>query len=159
MKKNGKIALMKFIFSITIILFHLRSYQSDRLFFCGGSIIVDFFFLVSGFLFAVQLTKYNDIKKEEVFTECKNFIVKKIKSFFPYILFLCIIAVPFSIIFKGYDWTDLVNSFYSLLYIPIKINQDNVFGIAWYIVALIESEAILFPIILKNKKVSLVIHT
>ena len=152
MKNNGKIAFMKFVFSIAIISFHLRGFQNDKLFLCGGSIMVDFFFLVSGFLFAVHLTKYEKIKKEELFVEGKNFIFKKIKSFFPYILFLCIISAPLLVIYKEYQLLDFVNSFYSLLYIPIKIKQDNIFGIAWYIIALIEAEAILFPIILKNKQ-------
>lgn len=54
-KHNGIISLWKFIFCIVIIGFHLNAiqhYKNTNFGFLYGSIAVEFFFIVSGYLLA-----------------------------------------------------------------------------------------------------------
>ena len=64
--KNGKIEFFRFVFSIYVVLFHIEKGFSglpkygktvDFSFFAHGSISVEFFFLVSGFLMAKSIYK------------------------------------------------------------------------------------------------------
>ena len=107
--------------------------------------------MVSGYLFISKISKLK-IKKGDILKEEWKYIAKKIKGFFPYILFLIVVSVPLVIIFKNYTDYDFLNAFYCFFYLPLRIMRvDGIYGITWYIVVLIEAEAIMFPIILKYK--------
>ena len=149
MKLNGKIALIKFLYCILIIALHVGFYHEGDWHFGGGSIAVDFFFIVSGYLFinTISKLKYKGIQ------DCLDFCLKKVKKFFPYVLFLWILAIPLLIVYKGYTDYDFLNGFYCLLFFPMRaVKTDSVFGITWYIIVLIEIETIMFPILLKYKE-------
>ena len=48
--RNGRIDLLKFLFSICIVLYHSKYLLGDELLMPGGNFAVDFFFLCSGYL-------------------------------------------------------------------------------------------------------------
>ena len=74
-KRNGEIDVLRFVFSIFIVLYHFGDvFKVDIARF--GFIGVEFFFVVSGVLMA----RTAKLKKEKYVT----FISKKIKSFYPY---------------------------------------------------------------------------
>ncbi len=54
MKKNGKIELLRFVFALTVVIFHLNVdwYNHGLQLMYHGNMGVEFFFLVSGFLMA-----------------------------------------------------------------------------------------------------------
>ena len=50
-KRNGKIEFLRFLFSLIIVVHHSRMFLGDEISpFLGGSLAVEFFFFVSGYL-------------------------------------------------------------------------------------------------------------
>ena len=59
-KRNGRIDLLRFVFALVIMLHHSRYVLGDdHAVFIGGSLAVEFFFLVSGYLMAVSAERAN----------------------------------------------------------------------------------------------------
>lgn len=150
----GKISLYKFLFSIMIIVFHVGNvldYNKFKFNFGSGSIAVDFFFVVSGFFFCRKYVNYK--VKNSVGEDSFNYFINRTNRFIKYIIILLIIAIPFSIFCLKFNFTSLINAFYKLLYIPHHTKcGSEIFGITWYIVAMILVESILFPFLIKYKK-------
>ena len=135
----GKISLYKFLFSIMIIVFHVGNvldYNKFKFNFGSGSIAVDFFFVVSGFFFCRKYVNYK--VKNSVGEDSFNYFINRTNRFIKYIIILLIIAIPFSIFCLKFNFTSLINAFYKLLYIPHHTKcGSEIFGITWYIVAMI----------------------
>ena len=150
----GKISLYKFLFSIMIIVFHVGNvldYNKFNFNFGSGSIAVDFFFVVSGFFFCRKYVNYK--VKNSVGEDSFNYFINRTNRFIKYIIILLIIAIPFSIFCLKFNFTSLINAFYKLLYIPHHTKcGSEIFGITWYIVAMILVESMLFPFLIKYKK-------
>lgn len=150
----GKISLYKFLFSIMIIVFHVGNvldYNKFKFNFGSGSIAVDFFFVVSGFFFCRKYVNYK--VKNSIGEDSFNYFINRTNRFIKYIIILLIIAIPFSIFCLKFNFTSLINAFYKLLYIPHHTKcGSEIFGITWYIVAMILAESILFPFLIKYKK-------
>lgn len=150
----GKISLYKFLFSIMIIVFHVGNvldYNKFKFNFGSGSIAVDFFFVVSGFFFCRKYVNYK--VKNSIGEDSFNYFINRTNRFIKYIIILLIIAIPFSIFCLKFNFTSLINAFYKLLYIPHHGKcGSEIFGITWYIVAMILAESMLFPFLIKYKK-------
>ena len=150
----GKISLYKFLFSIMIIVFHVGNvldYNKFKFNFGSESIAVDFFFVVSGFFFCRKYVNYK--VKNSVGEDSFNYFINRTNRFIKYIIILLIIAIPFSIFCLKFNFTSLINAFYKLLYIPHHTKcGSEIFGITWYIVAMILVESMLFPFLIKYKK-------
>ena len=150
----GKISLYKFLFSIMIIVFHVGNvldYNKFKFNFGSGSIAVDFFFVVSGFFFCRKYVNYK--VKNSIGEDSFNYFINRTNRFIKYIIILLIIAIPFSIFCLKFNFTSLINAFYKLLYIPHHTKcGSEIFGITWYIVAMILVESMLFPFLIKYKK-------
>lgn len=150
----GKISLWKFLFSIMIIMLHVGNvldYNKFKFNFKSGSIAVDFFFIVSGFFFCRKYINYKI--KNSVGEDSFNYFINRTSRFIKYIIILLIVAIPFSIFCLKFNFTSLVNAFYKLLYIPYHGKcSSEIFGITWYIVAMILVESMIFPFLIKHKK-------
>lgn len=148
---NGIISFWKFIFSLLIVALHLGIKHPDFIYnFKAGSIAVEFFFIVSGYLFCFKCLNTND--NGHIFKDTSSFFMNKIKKFLPYIVFLWLLSIPYVIVIEKYGINDFIYAFYNLLYIPVKDNPIlEIFGITWYIAAMIIVESILYPIIVKYK--------
>ena len=93
---NGIIAFWKFILCLLIIAFHAGyGYSSAEKLFTGGSIGVEFFFLVSGYLFCKKVLKYEG-KDKDIFEDNLKSTWKSIKRFFPFVFILVITSVFFA---------------------------------------------------------------
>ena len=151
-KHNGIISFWKFTFSMLILALHLGKKHMDVQYnFEAGSIAVDFFFIVSGYLFCKKCINQDKIKN--IGKSTKNFFLKKVFRFLPYIIFLWIISLPFTILVCKYRIVDYIGAFYNLLYLPIKdFPLYEIYGTTWYIVVMIAIESILYPILTKYKK-------
>ena len=103
-KHNGVIGFWKFVFCIIILIFHVgieqKYYKTGTILFRYGSIGVEFFFLVTGYLFAKGVVKElkEDKSKNSIGKDTFNFILKKLKTLFPYILVAFIIDFILQII-------------------------------------------------------------
>lgn len=99
-QRNGKIEFMRFIFCITVILFHIGKkyfgldYQVNRFLSCfrHGDLGVEFFFLVSGYLFAAACVKKRG-QEEPLGKSTLLYIYHKWISFYPqYLIAFCAVS-------------------------------------------------------------------
>lgn len=58
-KRNGKIELLRFTFSLVVALFHFLPQIGEPKLLSSGFFAVEFFFIVTGYLLAKSLSKYN----------------------------------------------------------------------------------------------------
>jgi peptidoglycan/LPS O-acetylase OafA/YrhL len=158
--KNGNIELMRFIFSVIIILYHISNRIEITLpepfsFFSRGKIGVEFFFLVSGFLMAKSAQKYDSKRLAE---STKSFMVKKLKVILPYHLitfFSC-----FILMLCLSDWkskTELaertVETLPNLFFLQMSgVKEKALLTPEWYIAAMLWMMLIIFPLILKFRE-------
>ncbi len=172
-KRNGKIELYRFLFSVIIVLFHCAEHllykgkivytnRFDLSFFTHGALGVEFFFLVTGYLLAVYVSKkVKDSKKkkidsESLFKETIEFMKKKISSIFPQHIVAFIIAfISISVATKA-GILDIakrlicsIPQFFFIQMSGIKVNDMYPNNIEWYISAMLICLFIIYPILRK----------
>ena len=169
-KKNGIIELLRFIFCIYILLFHIDKYLlnlpvihfgGDWAFFVHGSIGVEFFFLVSGYLMASSAFKINTrenftLNKENLSKEYLFFIKKKYLSVFPQHSVAFILALVTAILDEHVYMSFVKTIKYIVGSIPnfflIQMSGINIISpnhLEWYISAMLIAMALLFPFCIK----------
>lgn len=153
--RNGKIDFYKLIFAFVVMFYHYScSSKYDNEFFTKGYIAVEFFFIVSGFLYAKSLSKYDNSNKSEL-KDSAAFIINKYKAFFPYHIFAVVITLIYS--FFYFDWgfgalvENIINDIPNLfLFQMIGIGSMKFVMHEWYISAILVVMFILTPIIMKD---------
>ena len=161
-KRNGAIDFWRFIFSICIVLCHvvyLNSYDkwttSGNFWFANFRIGVEYFFLVSGFLMAKNIEKWNET---EIFggagKTTLQFIGNKLKGFYPEYLFAFCLSLLVTNLVKGAYTLTFPENVYDLFLINfLGIGSTNfAVGGSWYLSAMILSMAILFPILYAKRE-------
>lgn len=150
-KHNGIISFWKFLFSIMIVIYHFNlSNKSETVILKYGYIGVEYFFLVSGYLMAKAAMKKKSEKS--IGKETFAYILKKIKSFFPYMLVAFGIALSVRLFFRKSSINEIVNSIWNLFFLETSgIKTTLVLGQTWYISAMLISMLILYPLIRKYK--------
>lgn len=164
-QRNGKIELMRFVFSLCILCFHVgETLWNGQLvvaegvsFFALGTAGVEFFFVVSGFLLAQSL--FSQLEKEKLGNilppdnlgdATLQFLWRKLKSVLPYfwlfsgatIVFLCISRtdeLPWLII-------DRLPGLFLLGRTGIMGDTSTFLGADWYLSSMFLSMAILYPL-------------
>lgn len=157
--KNGKIELMRFLFSIMIVFYHGQKHfmniNTDSVhpaFFTRGYIGVEFFFLLTGFLMAKSIYKKRENESNmDLGLETVRYTWRKIKAILPYHF------VAFAILFAGKvlleNWTvrislkklfDMIPGI--LLIQKVGFNYNNLNSVEWYISCMIFAVMILYPI-------------
>lgn len=156
MKHNGIISLWKFLFAIVIVFFHTEMFYPgyNNVFFRGGYIAVEFFFIVSGFYFAKSILSEEKTNNNNLGEETVKFLLYKIKSIIPY---LCIIFIISTIILvlntPSIKIKDIINSTWELLLLKgLGFRSTTRVGQWWYLSALFVSMGIFYPIIRKYKE-------
>ncbi len=157
-KRNGIISLWKFLFAIVIVFFHCSSfYGGERnAFFFGGYICVEFFFIVSGFYLAKKvLNSKNKEKNKKIAQETIEFVLKKIKGFYPYVFIGFILSILLILCFRvpHYKLNEIVNSIWNLLLLrTVGFRSVLVMAQLWYLTAMIVTIFILYPILRKYRE-------
>ena len=153
-KHNGIISLLKFIFCIMIIGFHLNGmycFKDNNYGFLYGSIAVEFFFIVSGYLLAKKALTIKE--KENSGEATKNYILNKIKKIFPCLVISFIASLIVSNIYYSYNTSQNINSIFDLLFMYCSgMKYTSMIPIAWYLSAMLIADIILFPLIHKYKE-------
>ncbi len=147
-KKNGRVELLRFLFAIAILFFHIHKRfavngnigigNTGVYFFNHGYIGVEFFFLVSGYLLAAGAYAKREVSTEFIGTETAQMMWKKIKNIFPYHLFAMILVV----IVNGYFLYDTakeriyyaVDSWASLFFLQVfGFDSSWANKLTWYL--------------------------
>ena len=167
MKRNGKIELLRFIFSIGVLCYHVQKYLATEIkptsnlsdirfdFFVHGAMGVEFFFIVSGFLMASAV--FNSMERDKDLPLGKStalFMKKKFMGIFP---MHCIVAIPvFIATALSRNWTttscvtkiaDSVPGFFFLQMAGFKGTYIN--HIEWYLSAMMICMFLIYPFLKK----------
>lgn len=160
MKKNGKIELLRFVFAVIVVIFHintdiwhleLQTYGWFPLF-PQGALGVEFFFLVSGYLMAKSVKKQNSIQAPDINTlgsDTMQFLWRKLKPILPFHLLFCGMRLLLNIIYAPNvsSFLYFVQRIPSLLFLSfIGISPNAFLGVEWYIGAMLLSMLLLYPL-------------
>ena len=104
--KNGRIELLRFVFALFILFFHIHKRFATEAgdaglffrFFHHGYIGVEFFFLVSGFLLAAAASRQIGKENGSIGAETVRVTFSRIKKVFPYHLFALIVTMVVNVI-------------------------------------------------------------
>lgn len=150
-KRNGKIDFLKFIFALIVLIHHSRYVVGDKnSLFLGGSLAVEFFFLVSGYLMMASIQRMQQ-PPVSLGAETGAFLLKKYKSFCPEIIISYIIAFAVTYIGGKTGFFKLFASSYSDVFLigMTGLRVKSVNGAIWYLSSMLLSMAILYPLLRK----------
>lgn len=144
--RNSSIDILKFIFAISIVLFHFGSHREINIL-QGGYIFVEGFFMITGYFMMVSANKTTEkcIGKDTL-----NFIKHKYLSFAPTLIASVIITQIITIIISRLSPTaialDLLNSVAEIIPLQITgIRGSALTAVAWYLSAMMIALFILYP--------------
>ena len=161
--RNGKIEFLRFVFSVFVLLFHCGKYLLPPIsYFKGlhlslfghGSIAVEFFFIVSGFLMAKSVYKRigSPVGGKALFTEYTAFMRKKYFSIFPMHCIAFVPAFVTAVLFYGFKGQQIFDYFLDSLpnlflveMTGLRFRDPNHFE--WYISCMLLAMAVFYPLL------------
>ena len=154
-KRNTFIELMRFLFSILVVGYHLQMSMNndEKNLFENGAVAVEFFFLISGYFMARSLEKMNQ-KNEDIPLATYQFMVGKVKGILPthIVAIIGIILVTLILNFKGFlhkMWAGLPSIFLLQQAIFWKDKYKDALIIPeWYLSAMLLSMLFMIPVLL-----------
>lgn len=153
--RNGNIELLRFLFSVVIVLLHA---MIEEIPFRGGYLCVEFFFILSGYFMAASIAQKtrSECKTESIdgiILESIKYVIRRIKSIFPYIFFSTIIG--YFVLSYTYNWNFawdqlalIVSDFLFLQSFGLPVASYT--GIIWYLSSMFIALLVLYPIVRKN---------
>jgi len=159
--RNGTLELLRFVFCICILFFHiekvmfgLSSLDNGVKFglFTHGAIGVEFFFILSGLFMAKSIdSKKNNYEANDIGDDFWKFLINKYKSFFLYHVIAFIILFIVTIIINEYSLSKIVITFIDSIPSIFLLQMTGIPGVAlndieWYLSAMMISMALLYPV-------------
>lgn len=153
---NVTIDFLRFLFSVIVVLHHSRYVLGDdNCYFLGGSLAVEFFFFVSGYLLLVSADKAgrkNGAGTNGIGSETLHFILHKIRSFLPEFLIAWWIGFVLIGVVRQYGVLDYLkafgNDFWELTLVKMSgLFTHGIDGAMWYLSAMLLGMAILYPLL------------
>lgn len=162
---NVTIDFLRFLFSVIVVLHHSRYVLGDdNCYFLGGSLAVEFFFFVSGYLLLVGAdkagrkngagleTKGVGAGTTGIGSETLHFILHKIRSFLPEFLIAWWIGFALIGVVRQYGVLDYLkafgNDFWELTLVKMSgLFTHGIDGAMWYLSAMLLGMAILYPLL------------
>lgn len=153
---NVTIDFLRFLFSVIVVLHHSRYVLGDdNCYFLGGSLAVEFFFFVSGYLLLVGADKAgrkNGAGTNGIGAETLQFILHKIRSFLPEFLIAWWIGFVLIGVVRQYGVLDYLkafgNDFWELTLVKMSgLFTHGIDGAMWYLSAMLLGMAILYPLL------------
>ena len=158
-KRNGKIDLLRFVFSIMVVVFHFNKTLYDYRLFAKGYIAVEFFFIVSGFLFAQSLAK-RPYQKDTLIQDSMGFMKRKFGTFFPYHLFFFVVCFCYTAVIQR--WNPELMLSHLLLAAPDLaliqmggISSLSLLRYEWYVSVMLMVMFLLTPLAIRWRKLFL----
>lgn len=149
---NGTIGLLKFIFAISIAIYHFNLYsETGGWLFQLGNRATEFFFIASGYLLASKAIDKSNSKN--IFKDDIKYVTKKYLKLLPYILIAYILTfITYNLIGFRYTIGEIISSIWNILPFEMLGIKTNIILIQqWFISALLISILILYPLINKYK--------
>lgn len=147
--RNSYIDLVKLGFAIVILLYHFNvpSFQ-------GGYVVVEGFFIISGWLMMRAAERETSLPEAE---NCCRFMLRKYLSIFPYLLISALIGYFVNVHVQGLDKEMAKNVFPLLIFevIPLQCAGFDGYwatGVSWYLSAMFISMLVLYPLAVKWKR-------
>lgn len=153
---NVTIDFLRFLFSVIVVLHHSRYVLGDdNCYFLGGSLAVEFFFFVSGYLLLVGADKAgrkNGAGTNGIGSETLHFILHKIRSFLPEFLIAWWIGFILIGVGRQYGVLDYLkafgNDFWELTLVKMSgLFTHGIDGAMWYLSAMLLGMALLYPLL------------
>lgn len=153
----GEIDFWKFICCIVIVVHHSFQIFDDRLYMAAGSICVEFFFIVSGYLTAASVARKNEkFESDKIGTQTVDFLFHKIKGFIYCYIFAVITCLAVRIAGEGLSATVLNEKITLSIVDLLLLNSSGlphwyIFSASWYLSAMLLGLAVIYPIMRKNR--------
>lgn len=156
--KNGKIELMRFLFCIVIMIFHIGDdilgldYRivGDISLFSKGYFAVEFFFVVSGFLMASSAlrSRSNGVALGK---DTFNFMQRKVMAVLPYHLLVFFITLTGICVINDLGvvgfFSRLFQALPNLFFVSRSgLATKDILGVEWYIADMLIAMLILYPV-------------
>ena len=157
-RRNGRIDFLRCLFAVIIMLHHSRYVLGyDNSIFIGGSMAVEFFFMVSGYLMMNTVPKRcaadrKNGTKPEIGSETWQFLRHKIRAFLPEFLIAWCIGFVLVATIENYHgvhlWHVFRDDFFELSLLKMSgIFTGGIDGVIWYLSAMLLCMAILYPLL------------
>ncbi|MDO4493039.1 MAG: acyltransferase family protein [Clostridia bacterium] len=150
-QRNGKIDFYKFVFSLVIVLHHARVLVGDAAtYFLGGAFAVEFFFLVSGYLFMQSIRKQT-APAVRLGDETAAFLKRKFKGFFPEVLVAWVTGlVLLAVMARKNIVLEAVDTVFEVALADMSgLHIGSVNGVVWYLSSMLMCMAVLYPMVRK----------
>ncbi len=157
-KRNGEIDFLRFLFASIIMLHHSRYVLGDEnCLFLGGSLAVEFYFLVSGYLLMASVVNANQKTQHSTMlgTETSHFLLRKIQAIFPEWLIAWMIGFIFVLYAdQVHSMSGIYNRFMDYFFELTLLRSSGLHisainGVMWYLSAMLICMAILYPLLRK----------
>ncbi|MBR3554219.1 MAG: acyltransferase [Clostridia bacterium] len=158
-RRNGTIDLMRFVFCMEVILYHIAKRvplptHGHFNFFLNGKIGVEFFFLVSGFLMAASASR---AAKQSIAGGTGQFMLRKVAAIFPSHCIVFVLALGSLLFYLAHDAAGALkiiwNSLPSFFFIQkTGVPVHRVIRPEWYIEAMLWMMLIIYPLILRFRE-------
>lgn len=159
-KRNGKIELLRFVFALAVLMFHigkdlypegaLREIGHGLTYFYHGRSGVEFFFLLSGFFCAAAVYKIRD-KKSSIGMDTFQYVKGRIFQIMPYHIFANLGLIVIFAIYSRNFIDEFIKRFPSLFFLQkTGLSEVEFNGIEWYIPAMLFALCIIYPLLRKN---------
>ena len=160
--RNVTIDFQRFLFSVIVVLHHSRYVLGDdNCYFLGGSLAVEFFFFVSGYLLLVSVEKVEqgsaaNARQDGIGTETFHFLMHKIQGFLPEFLTAWWIGFFFIGAVRRLSFHQLLKAFEDDFWELALVKMSGLFthgidGAMWYLSAMLLGMAVLYPLLRKKK--------
>ncbi len=152
------IEYLRFLFAGIVVLHHSRYILGDdHCWFLGGSLAVEFFLFVSGYLLLVSVEKRKTKMAASLGRETMHFILHKLRGFYPEFLIAWLIGFGFvgAVQHKTLPqlWTAFLEDFWELTLVKMSgLFQHGIDGAMWYLSAMLLAMAILYPLICRKQE-------
>ena len=149
-KRNGYIDVIKFIFAIIVLEFHMGTGI-----FPGGRLPVEGYYMISGYLMMKSIEK-NKFPEDSLGVSSARFTANKYMSLLPYLLPAALMSFVLNCIQLDRTVAESLSRLPLLIYeiIPLRMVRyegEYVIGVSWYISSMFICLAILYPICKKLK--------
>lgn len=152
--RNGKIELLRFVFAALIVAHHSRFVVGDEsAVFLGGSLAVEFFFLVSGYLMMASVER-RWTAPEALGSETAGFLFNKAKRLYPDLFFSYGIGLAVYSLAKKYTLRQALRLAGKsiggvFLLWSTGLEQSSINVPLWYMSAMLLVMAVLYPLLRK----------